>query len=277
MAALSPVQQIAYRTEAIAQFELKEALLRDTVTIEDVDKGETATFAIYGLAGKTAVTRDLNGLIPGDNINGSQVTAILRERHFVAEHTDFDVFASQSNRIKAMQQGTSVIYRDMDAEILKALDAGSGHQFTSAGLSLQDILRSVASLATSKAAKELTAVISPAASAYLHQIDSFTNINYTDTKVFGDSNAMMAFKWMGVNFIVHPDLTGVGTPNAKCFVYAKEAVGHAIARGKLDFTIGFDDRHAFHYTRASAAHAAVVLQSTGVVEITHDDTGMIIA
>jgi hypothetical protein len=277
MPALSPVQQIAYRTEAIAQFELKEALLRDTVTIEDVDKGETATFAIYGLAGKTAVTRDLNGLIPGDSINRSQVTAIMHERHFVAEHTDFDVFASQSNTIKAMQQGMSVIYRDHDKEILTALDAGSGHQFTSAGLSLQDILKSVARLATNKAAKDITAVITPAASAYLHQIDSFTSADYIDTKVFGDSNAMMAFKWMGVKFIVHPELTGVGTSSAKLFVYAKEAVGHAIARGKLDFTIDFDNRHAFHYTRASSAHAAIVLQPAGVVEITHDDTGMIIA
>ncbi len=275
MVALSPVQQIAYRTEAVAQFELKDALLRDTVTIEDVEKGETATFAIYGLAGKTAVTRDLNGLIPGDNINRSQVTAILREKHFVAEHTDFDVFTSQSNTHKAMQQGMAVIYRDMDAEILRALDAGSGVQFTTAGLSLQDVNKTEARLLTNKAGNDLTFVISPAARGYLRSIDAFTSVDYIDTKTFGSNNAKEMFMWSGIKFIVHPDLPGVGTSACKMFAYSKEAVGHAIARGKLDFVIDFDNRHAFHYTRASSAHAAVVLQSAGVIEILHDDTGML--
>lgn len=274
MTVLSPINKIAYRTEAIAQFEQKEALLRDTVTVEDVEQGATATFTITGFAGKQAVSRDLNGLIPGDSVNRSHVN--LRERHFAPEHTAFDVFSSATNMKKAMDEAISVIYRDMDDAIITALNGANTQIMTSASLTLADVAKAKATLSRNNAGKDVTFLLTPAAMLYLLQLPAFTSQDYVKDNKYGSSDAMARYNWLGINFIMHPNLPGVGTNAAKCFMYSKYAIGHAMSRAGLDFVIGYDERHDYHFTRASATHAALVLQPSGIIEITHDDTGLTI-
>ena len=97
--------QEKFRQEVIMGFEKSQSLLRRTVTIETEINGNEATFLVADSGGATAVTRGVNGDIPtrADNLN--QYTATLVEWHDVPERTRFNIYASQGNGRKIMQQG----------------------------------------------------------------------------------------------------------------------------------------------------------------------------
>lgn len=107
--------QIQYRQELIAGFEQNQTLLRNTVTTEAVIKGNQAVFNVIDSGSAAAVTRGLNGLIPGRADNNTQNTATLKEWHDKAIKTGFNIFASQGDQRRAMQDTTTaVINRRID-------------------------------------------------------------------------------------------------------------------------------------------------------------------
>ena len=81
------------------------------------------------------------------------------------------------------------------------------------------------------------------------------------------------FSWMGVNWIVHSSLPGIGTNAEKCFMYHRSAIGHAVDASGIDNVIGYDEEQAYSFSRTSAHMGSKLLQNSGVVVITHDGSG----
>ena len=80
----------------------------------------------------------------------------------------------------------------------------------------------------------------------------------------------MAYRWAGVNFIVHPNLPGKATNAEKCFLYHKNAIGHAVNTGGIDTKVGYDDEQDYSFARCTVFMGSKILQNSGIVVMNHD-------
>lgn len=276
MATTAPVTQ--FRNETIKGFEVDESLLRMTATTEAVIKGNTATFLVADSGSATATTRGVNGLIPARNNNLTQSSATLLDKNDLVEMTDFNIFQSQGDQRKIMQDTSrGVINRDIDLVLITALNTGTVDTGAVQTGSLALALRAKTILGVNKVPFDghIFAVITPAFEAYLLQTAEFTSSDYVSIKPVPDANTAwrdtpMMYRWMGVNWIVHPELPGVGTAAEKCFMYHRSALGHAINKEGIDAKIGFDEKQNISWARTTVYHGGVLLQNAGVVVINHD-------
>ena len=263
--------QIQYRQEFIAGFEQHQSLLRQTVTTEVEIKGNQAVFLVADSGNATAVTRGLNGLIPARADNLNQYTATLQEWHDLVRRNSFNLFASQGDGRRIMQETTmSVINRKTDQDIISVLEGATQNTGAAQTASLDLVVWAKAILGNNAVPLDgnVNALVSPAFEAYLFQIKEFANAQYVNNKPF-EGNLTM-FRWAGINFIVHPNVPGKGTNAEQCFIYHKNAVGHAINMGDINTAVGYDDEQDYSFCRASAFMGSQLLQNAGVVAITHD-------
>ena len=98
--------QTQYRDEFISGFEQRQSLVRQTVTTEAEVKGNSAVFLVADSGAATAVTRGVNGLIPARADNLTQNSATLAEWHDLVRRTGFNLYASQSDGRRIMQETT---------------------------------------------------------------------------------------------------------------------------------------------------------------------------
>lgn len=266
--------QIQYRQELILGHETRKSYLLGAVTNEAVIKGNTATFLVTGSSSNTAVTRAVNGLIPYQTEDLTQVSATLTEQHAPFKKTNFNIFQSQGDQRRSMQEAASaVINRKLDSLIIEQLDTATTNTGTAAKGSLALVMKAYAKLGQNKAAKgQVTTVITPGFLAYLAQAKEFTNIEYAPRKMFdaSSSDQLTAFRWMNFDFIVHPDLTGVGTSSEKCYMFNKDSIGCAMDTKGLQAIIGYNEEQDYSYARHTFYGGAKLLQQTGVVQILHD-------
>lgn len=270
--------QTQFREEMIDGFEVHQSLLRDAVTTEAVIKGNEATFLVSDSGGATATTRGTNGLIPAREDNNTQYTATLVEWHDLARKTRFNIFASQGNQRALMQKTTmAVINRKIDSDIITELANATVNTGAAATASETLCLRAKTILQNSDVPwdNNIFGLITPAFDAYLMQVDSYASADYVDMKPMPSGGNAWTDRpkmkmWLGINWIVHPSLTGAGTNSETCYVYHKSAIGHAVDTGGMDTAVGYDDEQDYSYARCSVFMGSKLLQNSGIVKITHD-------
>ncbi len=277
--------QIAYRQEFIAGFEQRASWLRSTVTTEAIVKGNQGTFLVADSGGTTtttAVTRGVNGLIPARNDNLNQFTATLNEWHDLVQRTDFNIFASQGDGRRIMQQTSmGVINRKIDQDILSALSATTTRAgATAQTMSLNLVVRARTILGNNYVdlsdEDNLFFAISPAAEAYLLQVREFGSADYVDVKpLVGPARRMR--RWAGFNWIVHPTLAGAGTASETLYAYHRSAIGQAIATSDIDSVVGYNEEQKYSYARTSLYMGSKLLQNGGVCKVLHDGSAYVSA
>lgn len=263
--------QTQYRQEFISGFEQRQSLVRSTVTTEAEVRGNSAVFLVADSGSASAVTRGVNGLIPARADNLSQNTATLAEWHDLVRRTGFNLYASQGDGRRIMQETTmGVLNRKIDADIIAALETGTQDTGTAATMSLDLVMYSIAILGNNSVPLDgnISGLITPGAYAYLMQTKEFASADYVNNKPF--ENGMTMFRWANVNWIVHPNLTGKGTNAEKCIVYHKSAIGHACDMDSVKTAVGYDEEQDYSFARASAYMGSKLLQNSGVVIINHD-------
>jgi len=266
--------QTQFRQEFIAGFEQTKSLLRQSVTTEAQIKGNSAIFAVADSGSATAVTRGANGLIPARTDTIAQNTATLVEWHDLVRRTDFDIFASQGDGRRLMRDTSmAVVNRKIDSDILTILATATQTTGTTTTADLDLVMYAVTILGNNEVPMDnnITGVITPAFYAYLMATAEFASADFVNNKPF--TSGQMMFRWAGVNWIVHPNLTGKGTNAEKCYLYHKSAIGHAVNTAGIQTKIGYDDEQAYSFARCSIDMGSVLLQNTGVVVITHDGSG----
>lgn len=263
--------QTQYRAEFIAAFEQSQSLVRNTVTTEVEIKGNAAVFLVAGSGSASATTRGLNGLIPARADDNTQYTATLVEWHDLVRKTGFNVFASQGDQRRIMQETSmAVINRKLDQDIITELNTGTQDTgaATTASLSLVMYAQTILGNNAVPLDGNISALITPAFHAYLMQTKEFASADYVDNKPF--SGALTMYRWAGINFIVHPNLPGKGTNAEKCFVYHKNAIGNAINSGGIATSVGVDEEQDYSFARTSMYTGSKLLQNSGVVVVNHD-------
>jgi hypothetical protein len=271
---------IQYRKEFIGAFEQRVSLLKAMTTKESVISGNQATFLVSGSGTDTAVTRGTNGQIPYGNPTNSQQTATLVEKHAPYELTGFNIFSSQGDQKRVMQNASmAVINRDIDLTLLAELaNATQDYPSTAQTASLQMVAGAQAILGNADVPVEdennMFAIISPAFRGYLMQTTEFASGDYVDVKVFGGPARKM-FRWMGINWAVSSRVTGLGTSSELCYMFHRDAIGYAVNVGEEKIAIGYDEKQDTSWSRATVFHAAKILQNTGIVKITHDGSAFV--
>lgn len=267
--------QVQYRQELIATFEEGMSWLRQTTVTEAVIKGNQATFLVAGSGGATAVTRGVNGLIPARADDMTQNTATLSEWHDLVRKTRFNIFQSQGDQRRLMQETTKkVLNRRIDKDIIDVLDTATSNLGAATTMSLSIAAKATTTLGENEVPVEeedkMWAVATPAVRGYLMQIPEFNSADWVETKpLIGPARRVL--RWAGFNWIFHPNLTGVGTASEKCYFFHRDAVGSAFDSGEgLNTAIGYDDEQDYSYARASSFMGSVMLQQTGIVQFLHD-------
>lgn len=264
--------QTLYRQEFINGFEQRETLMRKTVTTDGIAKGNSFVFLIADSGGATATTRGVNGLIPARADNLTQQTLSLSENHDLVRRTGFNIFASQADGRRIMQETSmGVLNRTVDNQILTELaNATQATGLTSSTASLDMVMFAKTILLNNQVPNDgnISAVISPAFHAYLMATTEFANVQYVNDKPFQDMPIM--FRWAGINFIEHNNLVGLGTATEKCYMYHKSAIGHALDTKGVQALVGFHEEQDYSWARTSGYMGAKMLQSKGVVLMRHD-------
>ncbi len=271
--------QTQYRQEFIAGFEQRQSLLRDTVTTEAVIKGNQAVFLVADSGSAEAVTRGVNGLIPARADNLTQNTATLREWHDLVRKTGFNVFASQGDQRRIMQETTmGVINRKIDDQISTTLNTGTvtvGSSSTIPSVDLFQNSRVKLSNASVPWDSNITLLCQPAFIAYLEQAPEFANAQYVNLRPYAGQDAAwrdapMAYRWRNTLIMEHPNLPGKGTSSEISFLYHKSSVGHAANTAGMDSMVGYDEEQDYSWARCSMFMGSVLMQNAGVVVITAD-------
>lgn len=257
-------------------YEQRETLLRKTVTTEAVIKGNQAVFLVAGSNHATAVTRGTNGLIPARADDNLQNTATLVEWHDLVRKTGFNVFESQGDQRKIMQESSlGVVNRKVDQDILSGLAGCTLSTAPAQTASLALVIKSKTILGNNEVPLDgnISAVISPGFHGYLMQAKEFTNVNYIDDKPF--SNQPIMFRWAGVNWIVHPNIVGKATNAEQCYMYHKDAIGQAMNVGEINTKIGYDDEQDYSFARSTFYSGSKLLQNNGIILMNHDGSAYI--
>lgn len=268
--------QTQYRDEFIAAFEERQSLLSACTVTEAVVSGNTATFLVAGSGGATAVTRGVNGLIQARADDNNQLSATLAEWHDLVRKTGFNVFASQGNQRQIMQMTTmAVINRKIDADIIAQLDTATIDTGASASASLAMVAKAKAALGYAEVPTEeadnVFGVVTPGFMANLMQLREFASKEYVDVAMFAGPTRKM-LRWYGVNWIEHPNLTGAQTATEKCYLFHRNAIGHAVDKDRIKSPVGYDEEQDYSWARASVFMGSKLLQNTGVVQMKHDGT-----
>lgn len=250
------------------------SLLRNAVVTEAVIKGNTATFLVADSGSATAVSRGVNGLIPARNDSLTQTSATLAEWHDLVQKTGFNVFASQGDQRRIMQETTmGVINRKIDADIIAQLDTATIDTGSATTASVALVAKALGYLGNAEVpineVDNMFGVITPGFWAYLMQVKEFAASDYVDVKMF--NGAVRKFwRWFGINWIMHPNLTGVGTSSEKCYIYHRNAIGHAVNTAGIQSPVGYDEEQDYSWARASVYMGSAKLQNTGIVQVLHD-------
>lgn len=274
--------QTMYRQKTIDGFEKDQSVARHTVVTEYEVNGNEAVFLVADSGSAEAVTRGINGLIPSRPDNLNQYTCTLQEWHDKPKRTGFNIYASQGDGMDIMRKTTmAVMNRKIDKLIEAALSAATTtwNSGTGAQATLPLILKSRATLATNSAVKgqDIFAQITPGYLAEMYELAQFTSRDYIQDERFEGLNKDQAFVWHGINWIVNEDLDGVGTSNAKCYMYAKNAIGHGCNLESLKTNVGYNDEDDYSFALTSMYMGSKLLQNSGVIVMNHDDTNMIIS
>jgi len=269
--------QTMYRQEFIAGFEKRQSLARKSVITETEINGNEATFLVADSGGATAVTRGVNGDIPTRPDNLNQFVAPLKEWHDIPERTNFNIYASQGDGRRIMQETCmSVINRKVDDDIHAELGTATNTWGAAAIATLILVTKARTKLANAFATEndDVWALITPAYYGYLMGLNEFTSADFVNLPSFENVAKSRAFNWYGVNWIVDAGLPGAGTATASCFMYHRNAIGHACDTEAFATFADYDEKNDKSWARCSTYMGSKLLQNSGVIKMTHDDSAL---
>lgn len=268
-----------YRDEWIHEFQRGETYLKDTVSRETITNGHSsATFAIAGQS-SGMTERGVNGLIPTRNANDRQVTVELKEKHSLENNTNFNVFTSQGGKLREVMQKRSRMdaVREIDDEIIRALSTATNvyNGGTAVTMTLGRMVDIVSDLWEGNVDERVTFLHTPKSWARLLTMPNFTSSDYVDRKPLMDE-APRPLIYANAWHMLHNGLPGRTGATAQMFVYAKSAVGHALAEGEnIKVAAGYNEEQDYSWDRATIYHRALIIQQAGVLKVVHDDSAAI--
>jgi len=188
--------------------------------------------------------------------------------------TSFTVDLSQGDQRQIMQLNSmGVINRKIDDDIIAQLDTATINTTPAATANVAMVMSALAELGLNDVKLEdednVFGIVTNSFWAYMMQTTEFASGDYVDMKWFSGRNKRV-WRWAGVNWIRHNRLTGKGTASEKCYIYHKDAIGHAMDKSRVSSIPGYNEEQDYHWVRTSGWFGSKMLQNSGVVQMLHD-------
>jgi len=169
----------------------------------------------------------------------------------------------------------AVINRKIDSDINTALDTATVTWGAAAVATLTLVTTAKTKLGNAFALEEEPfALITPAFHGYLMGLNQFTSADYINLKPFENVSKSKAFNWYGVNWIVDGGLPNAGSASASCYMYSRQAIGHACDTENISTFVGYDEKNDKSWARCSTYMGSKLLQNSGVVKMLHNDSAL---
>lgn len=277
-----------YEADVKHIFQRQGGYLRKGVRMKTGIVGLSTTFPRVGKG--VATTKARHGVITPMNQDHTSVQCSL-EDFYAGDYVDRldEAKTNIDERMVIAQGGAWALGRKVDDQILTVLDttANSTHTWTvtSKGAihaSAVGFVRKVHSLDVPNDGN-LWAVITPVLWSMLELIDPFANADYVNPAVrpaeVGMPTDGNVRRWLGVNWVMHTGLSGIGTSAAKSFIWHKNAVGYATgAHAKnnaendmVSAMINYVPERDAHFVNHAMSGGACLIEDA-VIEGTVDDT-----
>lgn len=269
---------VVYRDEWIRAFERDKSTLRETTTRASAVNGRQAVFLVAA-SGSESTGRGNNGLIQASSVDLTQSTLTLTESHSLKQLTGFNVTTGQSNQREIMQTMTRTeINRHIDNIIIDILETATVTPSATAAIMTKQLVTKATTLlweAQVPNDNQVFGLLTPAAWGHLSDIPEFANSQWVGATVLPDGAPTMGFRmkpWMGVSWMMHTGLPGIGTNAAECFIYHRSALGYGYAGADIMAESDYERQQDYSWARASVYDGALLLQNAGIIKIEHDDS-----
>ena len=283
-----------YSADVHQVFQREGSALRPTVFSKDNVVGSTAYFEKLGTG--TATTKSRHGEITPMNATHTQPSCTLADFYAGDWVDSLDELKTNIN-VKAAyaKAGAYALGRKVDDQITAVLNSTTQTGVTFAVTSYALIKRALLSMTAALDANSVPndgqrfGALTPMAWAQAETVTAFSSADYVGSNGLPFTTGAPGFRkyrsWNGVNWCVHSGLPGVGTNAAKCYVWHKYSVGYAAAKyagniatnGMVGADITWHGDRAAHFVNHSMSGAACMIDDTGVIEATLDDTAAIAA
>ncbi len=258
-----------FQAEVVNAYSQMGSKLKSTVRSKNNIKGASTTFQIIGKGVAASKTR--NGQVPTMKLSHTPKECTLSD-YYAGEWVDSldELKVGHDERKVVAQAGAYALGRKTDELIINALKTttttiGSA----AAALTKATILEAFTLLNKEDVPDdgERYAIVSPQAWNQLLSIEEFSSADYVGAKtpfVAGCESR----KWLGINFIMHTGLPATGSGDTAahtCFIYHKNAVGHAVGMDiKTDITWHGD--YAAHFVNNMMSQGACLIDPKGVIK-----------
>lgn len=278
-----------YEREVHDIFQRKGGFLRPTVRMKTGVVGKSTTFQVAGKG--TATTKARNGVITPMNVDHTPVECTL-EDFYAGDWVDKldEAKTNIDERGVIARAGAFALGRKVDEQIITKLETTTETEIdwvqTSSAAIRNSMLKMGAALDDNDVSNDgdKYGLLSPQAWAAAMTVEEFSNSQFvgSDGLPFTKGTAMgISFvDWNGVKWQSHTGVDGKGTSASSNYVYHKTAVGYATGahanNNAVNDVVAADitwhgDR-ASHFVNHSMSGGACLIDGTGVIKGTFDDT-----
>lgn len=280
-----------YESEVHHVFQRHGGILRPTVRVKDNIVGKSTTFQKIGKG--TATTKARHGVITPMNQDHTAIECTLSD-FYAGDWVDKldEAKTNIDERMAIAQGGAWALGRKVDDQILTALDGTSQTAVTWTATSAAAVRNSLLQMSEAADGNDVPndgqrfGVLTPRAWAFAMTVEEFSNADYVGANglPFTEGAPIGRFKsWQNVLWTVHTGTPGKGTATAKVFLYHKQAIGYGTGKfagnsaqnQAVSADITWHGDRAAHFVNHMMSGGSVLIDDTGVIEGTVDDTASI--
>ncbi|MDJ0934004.1 MAG: phage capsid protein [Kiloniellales bacterium] len=267
---LSFVKQ--FEREVHEAYQRRGSLLRGTVRTKNNVRGASTTFQKVGKG--AATTKARHGQITPMNASHDPIECQLAD-FYAGDWVDKldELKTNHDEREVVANAGAWGLGRKTDELVLTAAGATTSFvgDFTGA-MTRTLFLESVEALNGADVPNDggRFGLLSPRQWSVAMTINEFASADFVG-KDLPFVKAAGSRTWLGVNWIMHTGLTGVGSNQTRCLLYHRTAIGHAVGADVMTDITWHGDRAA-HFVNNMMSQGACLIDPEGVVEIRVNDT-----
>jgi hypothetical protein len=281
-----------YEKDVHHVFQRPGASLRDTVRTKDGVVGSTVTFQKIGKG--TATTKARHGVITPMNQTHTAPSATMAD-FYAGDWVDKldEAKINHDERMAIAQGGAWALGRKVDDQIITALDTTTQTQATvtvsSQAAAKGTVLDWVAQLFENDVPNDgqvyglITAKLDQILAASANE---YASADFVDVKPFAEGPPIRRFRfWNGVLWTVHQGLSNAAAASCKGFLFHKSAIGYGTGAVEsnaaqtggnvITADITWHGDRAAHFVNHWMSGGAVLIDDTGVIEGTWDDSSSV--
>lgn len=262
-----------FNSDVKLAYQQRQSKLRMCVRTDADVQAQKVRFQKLGAI--SARTKARNGEIPPSNPEHTHVDCTPADK-YTLDYVDALDLTKLNIEVRGNYVAThaAAFARETDDVIIAAMAAGATTNFNgyTGHLTRAKVLQWAEYLDRADIDRDMQwyAAITPRGFAHLMSITEFANSQYVGPDLPYVSHKEIR-TWYGIHWIVHNRLPGIGTSQAKMYLWHKTSTGQAV-NSDVDITWAWENTRKAWSAAGSMSMGAVVIDANGIIECRVDDT-----